>query len=368
MAKLTEHPVDPSLEKHCLPACYLARPLTQERTPLFDNARALLIVLVVVGHAWEALLSREPLARGLYSALYLFHIPAFAWLSGHLSSPKLDGKALRSIATSLLLPLVLFQLLYCAFDVWVRGLPFTWAWLYTPNWILWFLLSLIWWRLLLPLVLKLPFPLVAALALSVAAGAWSFIGYPLSLSRTLVFFPFFVAGHLWPRAQVTAALRRPRRMLAVLVFAALAGWAAAIALGAVASPDTRWLYGSSSYAELGVESWRGALIRLALFTSALVCVASFIALCPRGQSKLTELGAVSLAPFLLHGFVIRAARHFGFFAWMHDRIGLHSVAAAIVGSLLLALLLSSAPIVRATEPLWNPGRFFSRRVVQPKRS
>jgi hypothetical protein len=48
---------------------------TAGRVPLFENVRALLIMLVVMGHALEPLIGREPLARALYTALYLFHIP-----------------------------------------------------------------------------------------------------------------------------------------------------------------------------------------------------------------------------------------------------------------------------------------------------
>lgn len=338
------------------------------RSPLFDNARALLILIVVMGHALEGLLSREPLARGLYAAIYLWHIPAFAFLSGHLSSEQLDAKALRGMAGSVLLPLIIFQILYCAFDVFVRGQPFKSEWLYTPNWILWFLLSLLFWRLLLPLVMRFRAPLLEVIAFALVAGAVSFIGYPLSLSRTLVFFPFFVAGHLLLREQFTQTPRRSLRLGAALIFAALLAWALLIAAGVVASPNTQWLYGSSSYDKLGVSLTTGGLIRFLLSGAALLSLGAFFVLCPRGPTRLTGFGARSLAPFLLHGFVVRAAQHFGWFDALHDSLGVASVPVALLLSLALGLLLGARPIVRATEPLWNPGRFFAARVVERPKS
>ena len=64
----------------------------------------------------------------------------------------------------------------------------------TPYWLLWYLLSLAGWRLLLPVFARLKRPLTFAVALAVAVGCASEVGYYLSLSRTLVFFPMFVLG------------------------------------------------------------------------------------------------------------------------------------------------------------------------------
>lgn len=135
---------------------------TAGRIPLFENVRGILIILVVMGHALEPLLGREPLAKALYSGLYLFHIPAFAFLSGHLSRADSGPRALGAIAWGQLAPLAVFQVLYVAFDAWVLGRGWSTHWLVQPYWLLWFLLSLGCWRLALPLLRRLPGPLMWA--------------------------------------------------------------------------------------------------------------------------------------------------------------------------------------------------------------
>ena len=48
----------------------------------------------------------------LYRFLYLFHMPAFAVLSGAVARVEVDLKLLKRIAFQLLLPYLLFQALY----------------------------------------------------------------------------------------------------------------------------------------------------------------------------------------------------------------------------------------------------------------
>ncbi len=54
------------------------------RDAWFDNAKMTLVTLVVVGHAWT-LLPDEPVVSHLYDFLYLWHVPAFVFVTGYLS-------------------------------------------------------------------------------------------------------------------------------------------------------------------------------------------------------------------------------------------------------------------------------------------
>jgi len=334
---------------------------TAGRVPLFENARGVLVVLVVMGHSLEPLLAREPLAKALYTALYLFHIPAFAFLSGHLSRAALDRKSLASIVWSVLAPLAIFQALYVAFDAWVLGRGWNWQWLVMPYWLLWFLLSLACWRLMLPLLRRLPMPLLVSVAIALGAGLLPFVGYLFGLSRTLVFFPCFVAGHLahrqWLLGDTSSGNGARRRALAVALFLALAGFVWAMATGTVAAPSTQWLYGSTSYVALGAAPLPGMAMRLTLLCCALVFTWGVFVLCPRNDSALTRLGGQSLAPFLLHGFVVSGVEKVGGFSRVHGTLG---VLLVLLGGGILAVLLGHPLIVRVTRPLWEPRRLLQR--------
>jgi fucose 4-O-acetylase-like acetyltransferase len=332
---------------------------TAGRVSLFENARGALVVLVVLGHSLEPLLAREPLARALYTALYLFHIPAFAFLSGHLSRAELSRKSLASIAWSLLAPLVIFQALYVAFDAWVLGRGWNRQWLVMPYWLLWFLLSLACWRLVLPLLRRLPMPLLVSVAIALGAGLLPWVGYLLGLSRTLVFLPCFVAGYLARREWLLGNTPNTpaRRALAVALFMALGAWVWAMTVGKVAAPNTQWLYGTTSYAALGAAPLTGMATRLAHLWCALALTWAVFVLCPRKDGALARLGGRSLAPFLLHGFVVRAFEKVGGYSGVHGPL---DVLLVLLGGGILAVLLGHPLIVHVTRPLWEPRRLFQR--------
>src|SRR5690348_5045484 len=238
-----------------------------DRYPALDNARFVLIALVVVGHLIEQLVHTGPTADALYRWIYLFHMPAFVLVSGALSSPVLTRRRLVRIVTGLLLPYVLFQTLYPAWDAWLFGSG-DWSQGYlTPYWLLWYLLSLACWRLMLPVFARLKYPLPIAVAVALAAGAVSWIGYPFSLSRTLAFFPLFLLGfrlRAWRLQHLGGTATR--KSLAVLI---LAGTAAGAWF--LRGLDPQWLYASVDYGTLGVAPAVGAGIRLALLTASSAC-------------------------------------------------------------------------------------------------
>jgi peptidoglycan/LPS O-acetylase OafA/YrhL len=55
-----------------------------KRDPWFDNAKMLLVTLVVVGHSWS-LLAESFSTTWAYNFLYLWHVPAFVMVTGYLS-------------------------------------------------------------------------------------------------------------------------------------------------------------------------------------------------------------------------------------------------------------------------------------------
>ena len=56
----------------------------RSRDPFFDNAKLLLVTLVVVGHSWN-LLPAASTSSPVYTFLYAWHVPAFVLVTGYLS-------------------------------------------------------------------------------------------------------------------------------------------------------------------------------------------------------------------------------------------------------------------------------------------
>lgn len=267
-----------------------------DRSIAIDNAKGILILLVIWGHMVEPLALQSHPVLFVYSVVYLFHIPAFAFLAGMVSRRVSVTDAWRHTARRLLVPFIVFQVLYWpALAVFA---PTKLGSLLTPSWILWFLVSLATWRLALPLVCRLPQPLLLSLAAAVAVGYVDDIGRPLSLSRTVVFFPAFLAGHLYGHRVTAAALAAkawvPVSLLAILILVALQ----------FDYPRTlRILYGSTPYEALPVLLGAPALDRMVVLLAGGLGILCLLALTPRQRGPLTWLGRRKMSVYLLHGFV-----------------------------------------------------------------
>lgn len=314
--------------------------------PALDNARFVLIALVVAGHLLEPLVDTGSLTAALYRWIYLFHMPAFVLISGALSKPNMRGRRAMKLATGLLVPYLVFQTLYPAWDAWLFGTGWSHDYL-TPYWLLWYLVSLACWRLLLPLFARLKFALPLAVTIALAAGVAPWIGYPLSLSRTLVFFPLFLLGHLIG-AQRLQWMGRARSTQIVATLVLLTAAAGAWLLRDV---DPEWLYAATGYAALGSTPLPGAAARLALLAASAACALAMIALMPR-RTRWAGLGRRSLTAYLVHGFLVRGLIAAGAFTWIGSALPQPAqLAMCVVAALLIAMVLSSRAVDKLATPL-----------------
>lgn len=321
--------------------------MQRQRDCYFDNAKFILIVLVVLGHGLE--LIRGVYVSALYELLYLFHMPAFALITGYFAKgrfpPKIGG---------LLGQYMVFQTLYLLFDRFVLEGETKFSYM-TPYWLLWFLVSVITWKLLAPLVARYPFPLVMGIAVLVAvlAGYDTSVTRFLSISRTIVFFPFFLAG-VYARREHFDHLKRLPAFAPVLTF--VLSFAALY----VFKPFERYfLYGTGSYEGLRMEGLQAGLTRLGSIVWGFLLVCSFLALVPRGHIAISKLGQRTGPVYLLHGFVIRYLGHaLPLPVLLDSALEKLLFFAALLG---LVLLLMAKPLAKALAPLLDPVRFFSGR-------
>lgn len=296
-----------------------------------DSAKFVLISLVVFGHLLEGFRGASPWLELAYRVVYLFHMPAFVFLSGMVSSDILDGRRGRRLLATVIIPLVIFQALGPAWEAHLKGESFHYSFV-TPWWILWYLTSLALWRLALPLLVGSGIPLVLALVVSLGAGLVNDIGYAYSLSRTATFLPFFVAGYLYATRNERALPTLPLPVAAALLFGVYGvGWL-------TYKWPVLWMYGSVSYQGFGVDGLHGLAYRSLQLVTGLAGTFAILSLIPRRGGVLPWLGAGSMAAFLLHAFVIKAAVIKG---WYGPLAAL-PVPAALVVTIILAIALAAA--------------------------
>ena len=299
-----------------------------DRDRSLDAAKGLLIFLVVMGHAL-------PGGSAVTEFIYLFHMPAFVFISGvltrdaPLSAARVDGLLKRLLA-----PLLIFQALYVGFELLAPGDTHLDAeTLLTPRWPLWFLAALFAWRLLGPALRRVRGALVYSVALCLAIGTVE-LPQMFSINYILAFLPFFVLGlHLEPTS--LRHLRRPAvRAGSVLVLFG-AGWVT-WAIQDLA-PLRPWFELSHSYQSLQVSAADGIALKFLQLVVSAVVMCAVLSLVPTRTPLLITAGVYSMYPYLLHRFAVKA------YSWWwpepawNGTAQIVAIAAASVGFTLLAL-------------------------------
>jgi fucose 4-O-acetylase-like acetyltransferase len=336
------------------------------RLPLWDNARYLAITLVVVGHAILRLIDASNTSYSVYLVIYAFHVPVFVLVSGYFAKATPPGaKQLKRLVTDLVLPYLIFETIWTLVRWAVVGsLNLDLA---QPSWTLWFILSLIAWRIALPYLVQLRYPLLISVVVSVWAGYFGAVTSEFAVSRTLGLLPFFVLGWrlrnsdltrrwlswspatvAWWRIGASAVFAA----VAVVVFTGIDFWRA---IGI-----RRFLLFDESYPAMGYHEWWAGGIRLAVIVAAVILSFAFLVLVPRRRTVFTDLGQATLYIYLLHTFVLYPFRESGV---LEGDTPLWYLPAMIAFAIVVTFLLASKPVRRVFRPLVEPHpRWLLRRV------
>ncbi|OAN43443.1 acyltransferase family protein [Microbacterium sp. H83] len=332
-------------------------PKPRRRVPFWDNARFACIVLVVLGHAIQRLIYDSDIALASYLAIFAFHMPAFAIISGYFSKAGSPTRVqMARVVTDILIPYVIFEFLWTLTKWLVEGQAD--PNLTKPSWTLWFLLALGIFRLVLPYLALLRWPLLWTVVISIGVGYLPNVDSTFSLSRTLGLLPFFTLGWWLHDRDIVARFRlldvRPwwLRLSALAVLGA-AGFAAWRWIDVWKEVDLRrWLFYDDAYADLGGEQWWAGGVRVLLMMLAVVLSAAFFALIPRGTFWWTTFGQYTMYVFLLHSFVLYPFRESGVLRDL-DPTWLWLPLVTLL-SVLLALALATSPVRRVFRPLVEP--------------
>ena len=125
-------------------------------TPTFrddriDSVKYWLMILVIAGHVFsQDYFSESQACTVVWKWIYMFHMPLFVFISGRFSYRKDKNGFLKSI-WKLLEPLILVQFVMCLLDFASTGFV-SFGKILTPWWVLWYLLSLTFWRLIIQLL------------------------------------------------------------------------------------------------------------------------------------------------------------------------------------------------------------------------
>lgn len=321
---------------------------SRPRDPHLDNARGILIALVVVGHAIECFAAEAGvLGDTLYTAIYSFHMAAFIMISGFLSrSYRNEPRQVRRLLTAMVVPYVLFQLIHEAGKALLLGEDFELQ-MFLPAWTLWFLVALVAWRLLTPVLRQLRHPLLFAVAIAVISPLDPDLDSTFSLGRIAQMLPFFVLGLVTTPQMLERLTAFRHRWAGGAVLAGVV--TVALLVGDWLPPSVFFLRGPYDL-DGGVLS--EMVLQVLVLLAGVAGSLSLLLVAPRGRSALTVVGERSLTVYLLHPVVLLPFRYAEQLpAWWASWWGtLGLVALALV----LTAVLASGIVAHATRWLTNP--------------
>ena len=185
------------------------------RICVFDNIKFLLIAFVIYGHLWEI---GFDIPKSLYGIIYSFHMPMFIMVTGYFSSRRAHStKFWKSI-----LNLGVLYLLFSVVNMLVRVVVYNKPPIrseFIPPFALWYILSMICWRILLRYIperlLKSWIFFAVTMCVSILP-CFVMLNY-FSLARTIAFFPYFLLGWLCKEYQWIDKINNINRNFKILI-------------------------------------------------------------------------------------------------------------------------------------------------------
>ena len=318
--------------------------VNMKRDYYFDNLKAVLIFLVILGH-FLLPIETGPLCI-LKRWIYSFHMPLFIFVSGYFSKGVYRSGHFRWDKIRLFIGLyILFvtgiQLNYMFLDGNAFDISAYWDQSGAP----WYLLCLIYWYLLIPLVNRIGIKkgMLLSVFLSLAAGYTRWIGETLCISRAIVFWPYFLFGYHCKKEHIAFLCRKDVRLVHLVLF--IISTFLLFYMAGDFRHELRLIYGNVSYYILGNDYQEGALIRLILMMNAVILSAGIMSLIPQRKLPISSIGENTLPVYILHRIIRDVLSLTGMYAYLPaSSLGLLLV--FLVAALALTYLLSRKPVDR----------------------
>lgn len=376
--RLSPDPLNTDNVKHQTRSDALARGTStaKPRIAMWDNARMIIIFLVVIGHMITTTRMNGTPVYGLYVFMYFFHMPAIILLSGVFMKIDVTRKSVRGVV-QLLVTWGLWEILWIGIRTLQGREAFSDEFLVKSSWSLWFLFSLATMRLLLPMLARMKYPVTISIVIGLLSGLSPHIGTEFSVSRTLAFLPFFVVGWAgkdrgWFTRESFLHPSHAKKALAAgvgLVILALTmipslreywrvdkwllwndGYQPLLEKAGVGDPGDAFTMLPGTHVETAV---RGLLIAMFLVAIAWILVWVVLTLTPRKEYWFTVWGSRTLYVYLLHGPIVQVLRRTGVIEYIGDW-GVIGTATIIAIGFVTAAILSTKFVSKIFKPIIEP--------------
>ncbi len=267
------------------------------RDYLFDNLKAILIILVVWGHILASMRSKVDIIKGIYIFIFFFHMPAMVFISGYFSK-KLD-KIRNNAFVTIFVPYLILNIINYAFKILILREDYNGIRLFNPTWGLWYLLTLFLWKFFLKDLIKIRYVLPLSMVVALVSGFSKEFSDYMALGRLLCFLPFFLAGY-YCTAEHVARIRKIPKVFSVLLLMLVGIWSYMVATKEIFEIELLFL---RTYYPRG-EELQTMFFRFTIYIVASVMIFVLLNLVSGKETFLTRIGASTMTVYVLHLFTI----------------------------------------------------------------
>lgn len=328
--------------------------LKKQRIALFDNLKAILILLVVMGHMIDLSAYKSDFIRFIYFFIYYFHMPLFIFIVGYFSKNTI--KCREQVFDQFFIPyviIVILSFLQIRFLLPMeKGIPgFR---ILCPPSSLWFILALVIWKYLLHDLVKIRFILFFSLIGGLLVGFSHEFNAILALGRIGAFTFFFLLGYYTKYEHI----ERIRKIPKIVSLASTFGIAVVVYyLSCMKEIKLDNILCRSYYDDN--SSMEGFFYRGIYYIIAIIMSIVCINLVSNKKSILTTIGQRTFTVYFFHMFIIRFIESYG------DNITIFKENAGVY---FLFVVLSSILIVgllslKCVENIYNKGIDLVKRLI-----
>ena len=276
----------------------------------WDNLKLFLILLVVIGHFVDVYTANSNNMKALFFTIYIFHMPLFIFISGLFSKKIVNNKNIivKKVAYLLSLCLLLQALVFIVKFILIRSLSFS---LVGSQGIQWYLFALSIFYIITYIVknLKFGFILIIWIVLSCLSGYDQSIGDFMTISRIIVYYPFFLIGYHIKSEKLLEILERKRIVIFSAIFLVL------LFLIIFKNIDSLYflrplLSGRNSFRSLGSYEYLGGIYRILYYPIVIFVSLAIISIIPKCKLCFTVLGKRTLQVYCLHTLILSFWVHF----------------------------------------------------------
>ncbi len=318
------------------------------RDYFFDNAKFLLIMMVVIGHFLE------PLQSTIFSALYIgrvfnvLHMPCMIIISGYFSKKYINNGIInvnRPFTYTILF--LVAQAAFTAYTIILGGVKSPTVLL--PKTGLWYLQCLIIWCLVLPLIdrIKPKYALIGSIVFGLLIGYDTNAGHLISISRSITYLPYFLIGYYTNKETVQKLFTNKAKIIAsVTLIIGLAACYFTLPYGFGTLFTGRINYWNLGFLQsIPIPLWWTA--RLFAYICSLLLCFSFLVFVPRCWNIFTRFGSRTLQVYILHLYITYAfSKYNSWWEPFNSNAGAFIlIGISIVITIILSLKLFSYPFI-----------------------